>query len=219
MHQAPCAVTWDRIYSVDPLLNKKKMRLFGDSGFFFNFWSDCISYAEGCSLTPTPTHTHTHTHTHTLTPPPHTHTQLPLFLADPSGVCLSAITGVDVFHLPLAESGNQYVVIFLDYLTKWVEAFVVPDHSATTIAKLLAKEVFCRHGAPEHLLSDRGVNFSSSLLQDVYRYVDIKKINTYLQRWLSRTIQLNTNIHGLHTLPNTLLVELELLSMIHITIY
>ena len=28
--------------------------------------------------------------------------------------------GVNVFQLSLTESGNQYVVIFLDYLTKWV---------------------------------------------------------------------------------------------------
>ena len=49
--------------------------------------------------------------------------------------------GVDVLQLPLTESGNQYVVIFLDYLTKWVEAFPVPDQNATTIAKLLVEEI------------------------------------------------------------------------------
>ena len=86
--------------------------------------------------------------------------------------------GVDVLQLPLTESGNQYVVIFLDYLTKWVEAFAVPDQSATTIAKLLVEEIFCRHGAPEHLLSDRGANFLSSLIQDVCKYLGIKKVNT-----------------------------------------
>ena len=86
--------------------------------------------------------------------------------------------GVDVLQLPLTESGNQYVVIFLDYLTKWVEAFAVPDQSATTIAKLLVEEIFCRHGAPEHLLSDRGANFLSSLIQDVCKYLNIKKVNT-----------------------------------------
>ena len=86
--------------------------------------------------------------------------------------------GVDVLQLPLTESGNQYVVIFLDYLTKWVEAFAVPDQSAITIAKLLVEEIFCRHGAPEHLLSDRGANFLSNLIQDVCKYLNIKKVNT-----------------------------------------
>ena len=31
--------------------------------------------------------------------------------------------GVDVLQLPLTEAGNRYVEMFLDYLTKWVEAF------------------------------------------------------------------------------------------------
>ena len=65
-------------------------------------------------------------------------------------------------------------MIFLDYLTKWVEAFAVQDQSATTIAKLLVEEIFCRHGAPEHLLSDRVANLST-LIQDVCNY---KKVNT-----------------------------------------
>lgn len=30
--------------------------------------------------------------------------------------------GVNVLQLPLTESGNRYVVVFADYLTKWVEA-------------------------------------------------------------------------------------------------
>ena len=57
------------------------------------------------------------------------------------------------------------------------------DQSATTIAKLLVEDVFCNHGAPEHLLSDRRANFLSSLIQDVCKYtvhvyLNIKKVNT-----------------------------------------
>ena len=48
------------------------------------------------------------------------------------------------------------VVMFLDYLTKWVEAFAIPNQSATTIDGILVEEIFCRHGAPKHLLYNRG---------------------------------------------------------------
>ena len=57
--------------------------------------------------------------------------------------------GVDVLQLLLTEAGNRYVVVFMDYLTKWAEAFAVPDQSAETIARLLVEEIFCRHGAPQ----------------------------------------------------------------------
>ena len=44
---------------------------------------------------------------------------------------------VDVLQLPLTENGNRYyVVVFQDYLTKWVEAFTVPNQTAKTVAKL-----------------------------------------------------------------------------------
>ncbi len=58
--------------------------------------------------------------------------------------------------------------VFADYLTKWVEAFAVPDQSADTIAKLLVEEVSCRHGTPEQLLSDRGANYQSELVLGCY---------------------------------------------------
>ena len=86
--------------------------------------------------------------------------------------------GVDVLQLPLTESGNRYVVVFMDYLTKWAEAFAVPDQSAMTIARLLVEEIFCRHGAPQELLSDRGANFLSNLIYEVRQVLKIRKINT-----------------------------------------
>ena len=81
-------------------------------------------------------------------------------------------------QLPLTESGNRYVVVFQDYLTKWVEAFAVPNQTAGTIAKLLVEEIVCRHGAPEHLLSDRGTNFLSDLVYKVCQLLNISKVNT-----------------------------------------
>ena len=86
--------------------------------------------------------------------------------------------GVDILKLPLTYDGNQYVLVFLDYLTKWVEAFPIKDQKAETVARVLVEEVICRHGAPERLLSDQGSNFLSELIAEVCRLLQIKKINT-----------------------------------------
>ncbi len=67
---------------------------------------------------------------------------------------------VDVLGpFPTSEKGNKYVIIFADYLTKWVEAFAGSDFTATTTAKLFVEEIICRHSAPRKLLSDRGKTF------------------------------------------------------------
>lgn len=53
--------------------------------------------------------------------------------------------GVDVIQFPRSNVGNQYAVVFVEYLTKWPEVFAVPDQSAATIARLLgSREPACR---------------------------------------------------------------------------
>ena len=37
--------------------------------------------------------------------------------------------------------GNQYVGVFVEYLTKWVEAYAVDDHTSEMIARLLVDNV------------------------------------------------------------------------------
>ena len=86
--------------------------------------------------------------------------------------------GVDVLHFPKSTAGNQYAVVFVDYLTKWPEVFATTDQSALTITKLLVEEVVIRHGVPTQLLSDKGAAFLSQLMKGVCEVLGVKKINT-----------------------------------------
>ena len=58
---------------------------------------------------------------------------------------------VDVIQFPRSAKGNKYAAVFMDYLTKWVEAFPTADQSALTIVKLLVGEVITRHDVPKEL--------------------------------------------------------------------
>ena len=42
--------------------------------------------------------------------------------------------GVDILELTTSNSNNHYIVVFTDYLTKWVEAFPLRDQKAESIA-------------------------------------------------------------------------------------
>ena len=59
-----------------------------------------------------------------------------------------------MLKIPKTKRGHSYIVVFMDYLTKWSEAFPVQDQTALTIAKLFAEEIVSRHGVPRELLSD-----------------------------------------------------------------
>ena len=86
--------------------------------------------------------------------------------------------GVDVVQLPNSSKGNKYVVVFVDYLTKWPEVFPVKDKNSLTIARLLVEHIIPQHGVPSQLLSDRGLAFVSKIMFEVYNLLEIKKIST-----------------------------------------
>jgi len=75
---------------------------------------------------------------------------------------------VDVLQLPPTVNGNCYVVVFMDYLTKCPEAYATSDQTAKTNSMFVEQIVSC-HGIPQELLSDRGQNFLSTLMQEVGR--------------------------------------------------
>jgi len=79
---------------------------------------------------------------------------------------------------PVTHSGNRYIVVFSDYLTRFPEAFAVHSIDAATIADLLVNEIMARHGDPRTLLSDRGSNFLSNLVKEVCHLMGTKKVFT-----------------------------------------
>ena len=86
--------------------------------------------------------------------------------------------GVDVIQFPKNYDGNQYAVVFMDYLTKWPEVFATSDQSSLTIAHLFVEQVISRHGVPSELLSDRGTTFLSKLMKAVCEVMGVHKVNT-----------------------------------------
>ena len=57
------------------------------------------------------------------------------------------------------QKGNRYVLVALDLLAKGIELAANRDKFAKTVAEALVDQVFYRHGLPESLLTDRGLEF------------------------------------------------------------
>ena len=72
--------------------------------------------------------------------------------------------GIDfVAPLPFAY-GNQYILVFVDYVSKWVEAVVAQKNNANTVIKFLKKNIFSCFGVPRVLISDGGSHFFNAQL-------------------------------------------------------
>ena len=64
-----------------------------------------------------------------------------------------------MLQLTFMHIGNRYIVSFVDYFTKRLEAFPMTDRKAGRIARFFVEQVVCCRGIPEQLLSDCGTNF------------------------------------------------------------
>ena len=77
----------------------------------------------------------------------------------------------------VSSKGNQYALVFQDYLTKWPEVYPLPDHKVPTVAGCLA-DLIWRHEVPSRIIHDRTPKFLSSVLQDTAAVFGIQQLPT-----------------------------------------
>ncbi|GJZ05877.1 reverse transcriptase domain-containing protein [Tanacetum coccineum] len=68
------------------------------------------------------------------------------------------IWGIDFMGPFPSSKGNKYILVAVDYLSKWVEAKALPTNDARVFVKFL-KSLFARFGTPRAIISDRGTHF------------------------------------------------------------
>ena len=70
------------------------------------------------------------------------------------------------------------VLVFQEHFTKHVLAYVPPDQTVKTFAKFLYRGYISIFGAPARLLSDRGTSFTSSIIKELCKILDIQQLWT-----------------------------------------
>ena len=79
---------------------------------------------------------------------------------------------------PESEAGNTYVLVVVDYFTRYTEAYAIRNQEATTVADKLVNEFFFRYSPPQQLHSDQGRNFESEVIMEICRLLGISKSRT-----------------------------------------
>ena len=78
------------------------------------------------------------------------------------------MVGVDILGpLPRTKNNNAYIVVFMNYLTKWSEAFTVQQADLLIIANFIVNKIISRHKMLKKLLSDLGQSFLLQIAQNV----------------------------------------------------
>src|ERR1044071_6340154 len=87
------------------------------------------------------------------------------------------------FIRPLDEirSGNQYIIVAMDYLTRWPEAQAVLVATALDASKFLYEEIICRHGIVDCVHTDQGTHFINEMMEALAKKFHYKhhKVTAY----------------------------------------
>ena len=68
--------------------------------------------------------------------------------------------GIDAMGpLPRSKNGKVYILVAIDYMTKWVEAQSVPRVIEKTVSRFVYSHICCHFGAPREIISDNGPGF------------------------------------------------------------
>ncbi|MGH0141537.1 UNVERIFIED_CONTAM: hypothetical protein FKN15_013229 [Acipenser sinensis] len=104
--------------------------------------------------------------------------------------------GVDLMGpFPRSKKGNTFLLVIVDYYSKWVELFPLRDSKTSKIVQVLTKEIFTRWGTPRYLLSDRGPQFTSKLIVDVCKtWGVVRKLTTSYHPQTNLTERVNRTL-------------------------
>ncbi|KAL6342226.1 hypothetical protein AAG906_006843 [Vitis piasezkii] len=83
-----------------------------------------------------------------------------------------SVWGIDIIGkiMPKSSSGHEFILVSIDYFTKWVEATSYAILTLAMVASFIISHIICRYEVPHELISDKGVYLKANvdtLLRDM----------------------------------------------------
>lgn len=69
------------------------------------------------------------------------------------------VWGIDFMGPFISSCNNHYILLAVDYVSKWVEVKALPTNDAKVVLNFLHKQIFTRFGTPRAIISDEGTHF------------------------------------------------------------
>ncbi|GKB52252.1 reverse transcriptase domain-containing protein [Tanacetum coccineum] len=108
------------------------------------------------------------------------------------------IWGIDFMGPFPSSRGNKYILMAVDYLSKWVEAKALPTNAARVVCKFL-KSLFTRFGTPSAIISNRGTHFCNDQFAKVMlKYGVTHRLSTAYHPQTSGQVEVSN--HGLKSI-------------------
>ncbi|XP_056845060.1 uncharacterized protein LOC130496730 [Raphanus sativus] len=84
------------------------------------------------------------------------------------------VWGIDFMGPFPSSHGNKYILVAVDYVSKWVEAIASPTNDAKVVTKMFKSVIFPRFGVPRVVISDGGSHFINKLIEGLLKKKGVK---------------------------------------------
>uniref|UniRef100_A0A2N9J551 Integrase catalytic domain-containing protein n=1 Tax=Fagus sylvatica TaxID=28930 RepID=A0A2N9J551_FAGSY len=87
--------------------------------------------------------------------------------------------GMDVIGTitPKALNGHEFILVAIDYFTKWVEACSFKNVTQVTVTWFVKHNIICRYGMPEMLITDNASNLNNRMMDQLCQQFKIQHHN------------------------------------------
>ena len=72
--------------------------------------------------------------------------------------------------------GNKYILLAMDYVSKWVEALACPINDASTVVGFIQRNILSRFGAPITIIGDEGSHFANNFFEKLMSRYGIRHV-------------------------------------------
>ncbi|XP_054801430.1 uncharacterized protein LOC129305422 [Prosopis cineraria] len=98
-------------------------------------------------------------------------------LVSPWPFSMWGIDIIDPINLK-ALNGHRFILVAIDYFTKWVEANSFASITQKTFLKFMKTNILCRYGIPKRIITDNGPNLNGTEVKNFYEKFQIKNHNS-----------------------------------------
>ena len=73
------------------------------------------------------------------------------------------VWGIDIMGPFPSSFGNMYILLVVDYVSKWVEATACPRNDAIIAVRFIQRNILSKFGATRIIISDEGIHFENKV--------------------------------------------------------
>ena len=82
--------------------------------------------------------------------------------------------------IPTASNGRRFVLVAIDYFTKWVEVASFASVTKNVVARFIKQNLICRYSIQERIITGNGTNLNNTMITALCAQFKIQHHNSSL---------------------------------------